>query len=152
MAHFYRDDTVEVSSTGIRVDGHLYRFDELGRVWHHRGQRSWREVAGRGAWTVTLAAPVVTALVGLLVAVRLDISAAPKVAIVLVALVIGLSAAAAMDLVLGKMDSSFDRGVRVHEIWADRRGHPVRLVQTRDATRFGRIYRAMQRAAEQRQP
>jgi hypothetical protein len=38
----------------------------------------------------------------------------------------------------------------VHEIWARCRGTEVMLVRTDDRTRFGRIYRALQRALEQR--
>ena len=46
------------------------------------------------------------------------------------------------------MDRSYARGSRQLEIWARWRGREVRLLSTRDALRFGQIYRALQRAME----
>lgn len=150
MTVYYRDRTVEVTSTGIRVHGHLYRFSELTRVWHRRARPSWQAVAGRGAWGLTLVAPLVAAGVALLVAVQLDVSLGVRAVIVLAAVLLGLGAALVLDPVLDKMDGSFDRGVRWYEIWAERDGREIRLLQTRDASHFGRVYRALQRAEEQR--
>lgn len=148
MIVYYRDASVEVTSTAVRVDGYRYRLDELVRIWYRRDRRSWRAVAGRGAWGMTLLSPVVTAAVTLAVVMQLNVSAGTRAAMVVAAVLVGLGAALLLDPVLDKMDASFDRGVHLHEIWAERHGVEIRLLQTSDASRFGRIYRALQRAAE----
>lgn len=145
---YYRDRSVQVTSTGIQVDGHLYRFDELSRIWHRRDQRSWRAVAGRGFWSLTSISPLIAAVIGVVIATRLDVSAGVRAVVVVAAILVGLAAGPLMDPILGKLDSSFDRGVHLHEIWAERNGEEVLVLQIRDASRFGRIYRAVQRAAE----
>jgi len=144
---YYSDRSVKVSSTGIQVDGELYRFEELNRIWHRRDQRSWRAVAGRGFWSLTSISPLVAAVIGVVVAVQLDVSAGVRAVVVVAAILVGLAAGPLLDPILGKLDDSFDRGVYLHEIWVERDGEEVRLLQTRDASRFGRIYRAVQRAA-----
>jgi hypothetical protein len=148
MIVYYRDPSVEVTSTGIRVDRHHYPFDQLRRIWYRHQARSWRAVAGRGAWGVTLLGPAATAVIALFVVMQLDVSGATRAAVVVAAILVGLGAALLLDPVLDKLDQSFDRGVRVHEIWVEHNGLEIRLLQTRDAARFGRIYRAVQRAAE----
>jgi hypothetical protein len=145
---YYRDRSVQVTSTGIQVDGHLYRFDELSRIWHRRDQRSWRAVAGRGFWSLTSISPLIAAVIGVVIATQLDVSAGVRAVVVVAAILVGLAAGPLMDPILGKLDSSFDRGVHLHEIWAERNGEEVLVLQIRDASRFGRIYRAVQRAAE----
>lgn len=148
MIVYYRDRSVEVNSAGIHVADYHYPFDQLVRIWYRRDARSWRAVAGRGAWSMMLVMPVIAAVVALVVALQLDITAGTRTAIVVAALLIGLGAGLLLDPVLGKLDESFDRGVHVHEIWAEHNGLEIRLLQTEDAARFGRIYRALQRAAE----
>jgi hypothetical protein len=148
MQVYYRDQTVEVTSTEIRVHDRMYRFDELTRIWHRRQAPSVRAVAGRGAWSMMLVLPVIAAVVSVVVAMRLDVTTSTRTTIVMVSILLGLGAALLLDPVLGKMDASFDRGVHVHEIWAERDGVPIRMLQTRDALRFGRIYRALERALE----
>ena len=66
---------------------------------------------------------------------------------IVAAILVGLSAGPLLDPILGKLDDSFDRGLHVHEIWVEWQGREILLLQTRDASRFGRIYRAVQRAA-----
>lgn len=148
MIVYYRDHSVEVTSTGLRVHDRLYRFDELSHIWHRRDARSWRAVAGRGVWSTTLVLPVIAAVVSLMVALRLDVTTATRTSIVMASILVGLGAALLLDPVLGKMDESFDRGVHLHEIWAERHGEQIRMLQTNDALRFGRIYRALERALE----
>jgi hypothetical protein len=148
MHVYYRDRSVEVTSTGISVDDHVYPFDELTRIWHRRDAPSLGAVAGRGAWSMMLVLPVIAAAAGLVVALRLDVTTGTRVTIVTAAVLVGLGAALLLDPVLGKMDESFDRGVHLHEIWAERDGVPFRMLQTRDASRFGRIYRAVERALD----
>jgi hypothetical protein len=52
------------------------------------------------------------------------------------------------DLVLDRVDRSHDQGSRELEIWARTPRGDVLLLHTRDRARFGRVYRALQRALE----
>jgi hypothetical protein len=148
MTVYYHDRSVQVTSAAIEVEGQVYPFDDLARVWHRRDRRSWKAVAGRGMWGLTLLLPVATAIIGFAVAFAFDLSFGARAIIVVAAILIGLSAGPLLDPILGKLDSSFDRGVHLYEIWVERDGAEIRLLQTRDASRFGRIYRAVQRAVE----
>jgi hypothetical protein len=145
---YYDDDTVRVTSDAIRVAGRSYPLPTLARVWHRRGPRSWRALAGRGALGAALLGPVAAALLGLVLAWQIAASAATTVALVGVACLIGLAAGPAADLLLEYLDRSYARGARDLEIWAVCGGRPVLLLRTRDALRFGQIYRALQRALE----
>lgn len=145
---FYRDQSIHITSHAVQVDGQVIPFDELSRVWYHRDSPSWLVMAGRGALSLTLVAPVVAAVVAFIVALRLDVSGGTQLIIVVVAIMVGLGTALLLDPILDRLDASFDRGVYRHEIWVEHNGIEVRLLQTRDASRFGRIYRALQRAAE----
>ena len=147
MITYYHDRSVQVTSNAIQVDDQVYRFDELSRIWHRREKKPWRELAGRGFWGMTYLFPFVGAAVGLTVAFVLDIPFGARATIVVAAILVGLSAAPLLDPILDKLDSSFDRGLYVHEIWVERLGMEIMVLQTRDASRFGRIYRAVQRAA-----
>ncbi|MFD0788039.1 DUF6232 family protein, partial [Micromonospora azadirachtae] len=49
MTTYYDDRSVQVTSTAIRVDDRIYPLAEISMVWHRRGSRSWRVLAGRGA-------------------------------------------------------------------------------------------------------
>jgi len=146
MTVYYHDRSVQVTSEAIEVDGEVYRFDELSRIWHRRDQRSWKALAGRGMWGLTYFSPILAAIFGLVVAFTVDLSFGTRVMIVVASILVGLSAGPLIDPILGKLDDSFDRGVHVYEIWVERDGEEIRLLQTRDASRFGRIYRAVQRA------
>ena len=149
MTVFYRDPTVQVTSDAVEVNGRRYPFTELTRVWHQRGSRSWREIAGRGAVGLALLVPLVFAAIGLVIAARVHISAGGRVALILGACLVGLLAAPLADVLLERVDRSYARGARTREIWATWRGSRVLLVRTEDALRFGQIYRALQRASEQ---
>lgn len=148
MIVYYRDPSVEVTSTWIRVGERQYPFTQLSRIWYRRYARSWRAVAGRGAWGLTLFMPVIAAAIGVVVAMQLDASSGTRAIIIVAAILVGLGVGPLLDPVLGKLDESFDRGVHMHEIWVEHNGLEVRLLVTADAARFGRIYRALQRAAE----
>lgn len=145
---YYRDRSVKVTSTGIQAEGEFYRFEELSRIWHRRDQRSWRAVAGRGFWGLTSISPLVAAVLGVMIAIQLDVSAGTRAVVVVAAILVGLAAGPLLDPILGKLDDSFDRGVYQHQIWVERDGQELLVLQTRNASRFGRIYRAVQRAAE----
>jgi hypothetical protein len=152
MITYYDDKLVQVTSDAIRVGGRSYPLGGLVQVWHRQGPRSWRALAGRGAIGAAMIGPIVAAAVGLVIAVRIDASAATTIALVGAALLVGLAAGPAADLLLERLDRSYARGSRDLEIWADFRGQPVLLLQTRDALRFGQIYRALQRAVESGRP
>lgn len=147
MIIYYHDRSVQVTSTAIRTTDRIYPLDELTRVWYQRHQRSWRELAGRGFWGLTYLLPFVGAAAGFAVAFTFDLSFGARVLVIVAAILVGLSAGPLIDPILGKLDDSFDRGLYVHEIWVEWRGQEIRVLETRDASRFGRIYRAVERAA-----
>lgn len=147
---YYRDPVVRVTAERIEVDGRGYPLAELARVWHHRGGRSWRAVAGRGAIGVAMLLPIALAVIGVLIALSIEASRTITLALVLGAVVVGLLAGPLADVLLEQLDRSYARGARQVEIWALWRGSPVLLLRTADQLRFGKIYRALQRALETR--
>jgi hypothetical protein len=148
MITYYDDRSVQVTSTTVRVDGRSYRLAEIGAVWHHRGSPSWRVLAGRSAIGAALAGPLVAAALGVALALWLHRSAAVTVAIVGASVLVGLGVGPLADLLFEHLDRSYARGSRELEMWVRWRGQPVRLLSSRDALRFGQIYRAVQRAME----
>ncbi|MEV1014038.1 MULTISPECIES: DUF6232 family protein [unclassified Micromonospora] len=152
MITFYDDRSVRVTSTAVQVDGRSYPLAEITMVWHRRGSRSWRVLAGRGAIGAALAGPLVAAVIGIGVAVWLHRSPTVTIAIVGASVLVGLAVGPVADFLFEHLDRSYARGSRQLEIWARWRGQPVRLLHTRDALRFGQIYRAVQRAMEASQP
>jgi hypothetical protein len=152
MISYYDDGSVQVTSDAIRVGGRIWPVRGLSRVWHERGRRSWRVTARRGALGAAMAGPIVAAVLGLLLALSLDASLTITVALVGVACLVGLAAGPLADILLEHMDRSYARGAHDMRIWAEIRGRPVLLLQTRDALRFGQIYRALQRAVENATP
>jgi hypothetical protein len=145
---YYDDGSIRITSEALHVDGTAYPLRALRRVWHHRGRRSWRRVAGRGALGGALFVPVVTAVIGLVVALRIDASATVTVALVGGSCLAGLAAAPLADILLEHMDRSYAQGSRELQMWAEVRHRAVLLLRTDDAQRFGQIYRALQRALE----
>ncbi len=152
MIEYYRDPQVRVTSDVIRVDGRAYRLAELARIWHQRGHRSWSSLAGRGALGGAMLVPVALAIVAITLAITIDASTATTIALIGGAILFGLAALPLADFLLDRLDRSYDRGTRRLEIWADVRGTPTLLLGTDDRLRFGRIYRALQRAVEHAEP
>jgi hypothetical protein len=148
MITYYDDRSVQVTSTAVRVDGRSYPLAEIGAVWHRRGSRSWRVLAGRGAIGAALAGPLVAAALGVALALWLHRSAVVTIAIVGASVLVGLGVGPLADVLFEFLDRSYARGSRELEMWVRWRGQPVRLLCTRDALRFGQIYRAVQRAVE----
>ncbi|MFI2711911.1 DUF6232 family protein [Micromonospora sp. NPDC018662] len=148
MTTYYDDRSVRVTATALRVDDQSYPLAELTLVWHRRGSRSWRVLAGRGAIGAALAGPLVAALLGIALAVWLHRSLTVTIAIVGASVLIGLAVGPLADVLFEHLDRSYVRGSRELEMWATWRGQPVRLLHTGDALRFGQIYRAVQRAME----
>ena len=148
MTTYYRDPEVWITSGGVRMSGRDLRLDDLLQVWHTRGRRSWGTIAGRGAVGLAILTPVVVGLLGIAVALVIDASTTLTIALVGGGILIGLAAAPLADVLLEHIDRSYDRGSRVREIWARTPGGDLLLLSTADAARFGRIYRALQRALE----
>ncbi|WP_232377241.1 DUF6232 family protein [Micromonospora humida] len=148
MITYYDDRSVQVTSTAIRVDGRAFPLAEIGLVWHRRGDRSWRVLAGRGAIGAALAGPLVAAAIGIAVAVWLHRSPTVTLAIVGASVLVGLAVGPVADFLFDRLDRSYDRGSRQRELWVRWQGRPVLLLSTGDALRFGQIYRAVQRAME----
>lgn len=148
MVEYYSDDSVRITSDILRVDGRTYPLRELVRVWHVRGRRSWRRLANRGMLAAAVIGPLVAAAIGVLIAILLSTSFGVTVAIAAVCCLLGFCAVPVADVLLNRMDRSYDRGARKLEIWATWHGRAVLLLATDDAHRFGQIYRALQRAME----
>lgn len=148
MVTYYDDKSVQVTSTAVRVDGRTFPLAEISMVWHRRGSRSWRVLAGRGAIGAALAGPLVAAVLGVGLAVWLHRSPVVTLAIVGASVLVGLGVGPLADFLFEHLDRSYARGSRQLEMWARWRGQPVRLLRTGDALRFGQIYRAVQRAME----
>jgi acyl-CoA synthetase (AMP-forming)/AMP-acid ligase II len=148
VVEYYSDDSVQITSDILRVDGRTYPLRELVRVWHARSRRSWRRLANRGMLAAAVIGPLVAAAIGVLIALLLSTSFGVTVAIVGVFCLLGLCAVPVADMLLDRMDRSYDRGARRLEIWASWHGRAVLLLTTDDAHRFGQIYRALQRAME----
>lgn len=148
MITYYRDPEVLVTSAGVRMGGREYRVGEFARVWHARSRRSWIRVAGRGALALAILTPVLIGALGIAVAVLIDASTAATIALVGGGVLVGLAAAPLADVLLEAVDRSYDRGSRSLEIWGTVHGSDVLLLRTDDAQRFGRIYRALQRALD----
>jgi uncharacterized protein DUF6232 len=148
MDTYYRDQDVVITSTGVRMSGRQFALHDLRQVWHRRGRRSWMTIAGRGALGVAMLLPILVGALGVGVALVIDASTSVTVGLIGGGILIGLAAAPLADMLLEHVDRSYDRGSRELEIWARTPAGDVRLLHTGDASRFGRIYRALQRALE----
>jgi uncharacterized protein DUF6232 len=148
MTTYYRDGDVWITSTGIRMNGREFALAELRQVWHASGRRSWRKIAGRGALGVAMLLPILIGALGVGIALVAHASVAVTAGLIGGGILIGLAAAPLADVLLEHVDRSYDRGSREREIWARTRQGDVLLLRTGDAGKFGRIYRALQRALE----
>ncbi|MFI6262361.1 DUF6232 family protein [Micromonospora sp. NPDC051006] len=155
MTVYYRDDVVQVTSESIRVGGHLVALADVTYVWHARGRATLGvrgRVLGRGVLVLLLSLPPLVALVCV---VSLAWSAQDRgewrlALVILVACVVGaLALTPFLELPLGWLDRSYERGNQVHELWVQHHGREELLLRIPDALRFGQIYRAVQRAVEQ---
>ena len=152
---YYRDDTVRVTSESIQANGHAVPIADVTYVWHARGSGSARtrsRLLGRGVLIFLLSIPPLVAVVCVL---SLAYSAQDRgnwrlAATILAVCVVGaLALTPFLELPLGWLDRSYQRGTGVHELWVQYHGQEIMLIRTSDALRFGQIYRAVQRAVEQ---
>lgn len=148
MTTYYRDGDVWITSSGVRMNGRELRLSDLRQVWHKRGRRSWGTIAGRGALGLAMLVPILVGALGILVAFLIDAARSTTIALAGGGILIGLAAAPLADVLLEHVDRSYDRGSRTREIWARTPQGDVLLLRTPDNARFGRIYRALQRALE----
>lgn len=148
MTTYYRDPEVLITSSAVRMNGRDFRLPELLQVWYTRGSRSWGVIAWRGALGLTMLLPVLAGVLAIGVALVVDASVANTVALVIGGVLLGLAVVPVADLLLERVDHSYDRGSRCLEIWGRVRDGEVLLLRTDNAQRFGRIYRALQRALE----
>lgn len=148
MITYYRDPEVVVTSAGIRMSGRDFRPDEFARVWHRRGRWSLRGVAGRGMLGLAMVTPILVGALGIGIAFVLHESASVTIALAGGGVLLGLAAAPLADVLLERVDRSYDRGSRRLEIWGRVRGRDVLLLRTDNAQQFGQIYRALQRALD----
>ncbi|GHJ56195.1 hypothetical protein Nm8I071_55020 [Nonomuraea sp. TT08I-71] len=155
MALYYRDDAVQVTSEAIHAGGHVVALADVTYVWHARGATTLAvrgRVLGRGVLVLLLSLPPLVALVCVLsLAWAAQDRGDWKLALVIVAafVVVGLALTPFLEVPLGWLDRSYERGNRVHELWVQHHGREELLLRTPDALRFGQIYRAVQRAVEQ---
>jgi hypothetical protein len=148
MTTYYRDPEVLITSSGVWMNGREFRLPELIQVWYTKGARSWGVIAWRGALGLAVLLPLMVGALAVLVAVLMDAPLGTTVAMVVGGLLVGLAVVPVADLILESVDRSYDRGTRTLEIWGRVRGGDVLLMRTDNAQRFGRIYRALQRALE----
>ncbi|MFF5293548.1 DUF6232 family protein [Paractinoplanes globisporus] len=148
MTTYYRDGEVWITSTGVRMNGRDYALAELRQVWHSSSRRSWTTIAGRGALGVAMLLPILIGALGVAVALVAHAPVAVTAGLIGGGVLVGLAAAPLADVLLERVDRSYDRGSRQREIWGRTRQGDVLLLRTADAARFGRIYRALQRALE----
>jgi uncharacterized protein DUF6232 len=148
MLTYYQDREVVVTSARVRMAGRDFAVADFDAVWHRRGRRSWGVVAGRGALGLTILIPLLIGALGIGVALLLHASTAATVALVGGGILVGLLALPLADVLLERVDRSYDRGSRNLEIWGRVRSADVLLLRTDDRRRFGQIYRALQRALD----
>ena len=152
MTTFYRDSGVYIGSAEFQVEDQAYRLEDLELVWHRRGPRGAPGVAIiAGRFLLVLA--VLGGIVAAGMAMRgVDISGYDTTT-VLAGAIVGLIVAGILGLVLVEgvitvIERSYDKGAVEHQIWARHLHTDILLFATRDKLRFGKIYRALQRAIE----
>lgn len=157
MTLYYRDDAVQVTSEAIRSGGHRVPIAEIRYVWHTKGRTTLAvrgRLLSRGVLVLLLSLPPLAAAV---CALSLVWSAPergwlPVMLTLAGCLLLALAVLPFLEIPLGWLDRSYERGSRVHELWVQAQGRELLLLRTPNALRFGQIYRAVQRAVEQQTP
>lgn len=156
MTTFYRDGAVRVTATAVEVRLHSIPISELRYVWHQRGRPTLLTTSRRMARLGLIAVLIVPVLIGaVLLASVLAAEAGLAAQIGIAAILIGAGGlvlfllAPVLEFPLMALERSYDRGTEVREIWVRWHDQDLMLLRTSDAARFGRIYRAIERAIEQ---
>jgi hypothetical protein len=156
MTTYYRDAGVWVTGEWVEVGPRRLPISELTYVWHRRGRptaRTATRLATRYGLIALLVAPV-AAGAGLLayLAARahgpLAVLGTAAVLTVTGLTLLWLLLSPVLEFPLMALERSYDRGLWVREIWVRWRGEDLLLLRTSDAARFGKIYRAIERAME----
>lgn len=155
MIVYYRDRHVVVTSEALLIDNVRIPLSRLEYVWHREGQTEVRvrmRIAQRGVIGFALVVAVLLGLIGVLYLLATIVGQAATAGRVLLPLagVVALIGFAGpiLEIALQRMDNSTDQGHQVYEICALIDGTERRLMRIADAHRFGKIYRALQRALE----
>jgi hypothetical protein len=152
MSVFYRDRSVRIGSDALHVADQVYPLEDLELVWHRRGSRG-----PAGAAVIATPVLLIVALIGCLavgvVLIRRVPFAQYNGAVVLAGalvtvVLLGVLGMFAVDGLLSLVERSYRHGSVELQIWARYHGRDVLLFATRDRMRFGKVYRALQRAVE----
>ncbi|MCP2327431.1 hypothetical protein HDA40_005938 [Hamadaea flava] len=155
MIVYYRDRHVQVTSEALHVGESRIPLARLQYVWHREGvaepavrlRRTQRGVIG-----FALIVGALLALIGVLYVFAGVVGQAAGAGRVLLPLagVVALIGFAGplLEMALHRVDHSVDQGHQVHEICAVIDGVERRLIRIADTHRFGKIYRALERALE----
>lgn len=156
MTTYYRDAGVWVTGEWVEVGPRRFPLSELTYVWHQRGRptaRTATRLISRYGLIALIIAP--TAAVSATLAYLVARSQGPLAVVILTLLLTTLAAillwlllSPVLEFPLMALERSYDRGLVVREIWVRWRGEDVLLLRTGDAARFGKIYRAIERAME----
>jgi hypothetical protein len=154
---YYRDRTVEVTSHAINIHGRVFDLGDLEYVWHREigpNPEVRGRVARRGALNIGLIVAGILTVLGLIYVATTMFTGAVATVLVPLGIVVVLIALAGpfLEWTLHRLDHSYDAGTSAHEIWAIWRGKEIMLVRVSDETRFGQIYRGIERALEQQPP
>jgi hypothetical protein len=149
---YYRDDAVHISSGGVRVGEAWYPLHSMTYVWHRRTGK-----LRHGAYMIASRTAAVGLIVALLVAGgvaarNINLSGDQKTMLVaggvIAIVVLGGVAAFGIEGLLELVDRTHQHGRGLHEIWVRAGSQDTMIYSTTDVTRFGQIYRALQRAIE----
>jgi Family of unknown function (DUF6232) len=152
MTLYYRDSSVVITDTELRVGGTTYWLDEMDAVWAEQGQRH----VGRTVAVIGLRLAVAAAILvlGLVLALRVLKSHMPVLGALSAGTrdAIGWGSLVGSPVVLGALiytaERVNDRGTRERHLCAQIGGSDVLLVSTSNVMRFGQINRALLRALE----
>lgn len=155
MTVYYQDHEIRVTDRAIELAARTLLTNELSYVWHTRGQPTAQTTSRQFARFGLIVLMVLPIMVGAMVAgilIGADHGLPAQIGLAAVFVLIGVLLLALLAPVLEfpmmALERSYDRGTSVHEIWVRWHHHDLLLLRTSDAARFGKIYRAIQRAVE----
>jgi hypothetical protein len=152
MTTYYRDNAVYIGSAELLVRDRAYRLDDLSLVWHRRGPRGTHGLTMILA-RILLVAAVIGGIAAAGMAMRgVDLSGYDNTMVlagaVLAVVALGTIGLFVVEWVITLIERTYERGGSELQIWARYFDADILLFATRDKLRFGKIYRALQRAIE----
>ena len=149
---YYHDDAVHITSGGVQVGGARYPLSAITYVWHRRTGRLRHGVYMVASRTAALGVVVALLVGGGIAARNINLSGDQKTMLIaggiLAVVLIGGIAAFGVEGMLELVDRTHEHGRGLHEIWVRCGDEETMIYSTTDSTRFGQIYRALQRAIE----